>query len=67
MRELIHKLHLILCAVKDFEAGYSSDTVGEGKMLIEYKDKRYAVFIEEMGKCDDEDAFAAMKRLKYWF
>jgi hypothetical protein len=67
VRELIHKIHRILCEVKDFNAGYSSDTIGEGKMLIEYKDKRYAVFIEEMGKCDDEETLKAMNRLKYWF
>ncbi|MBQ2397458.1 MAG: hypothetical protein II304_10590 [Bacteroidales bacterium] len=67
MIELIQKLHRILCEIKDFNAGHSSDTIGSGKMIIEYKDKRYAVFIEEMGKCDDEDTFSAMKRLKYWF
>lgn len=67
MIELIQKLYRILCEIKGFNAGHSSDTIGEGKMLIEYKDKRYAVFIEEMGKCDDEDTFSAIKKLKYWF
>lgn len=67
MIELIQKLQRILCEIKDFNAGYSSDTIGEGKVLIEYEGKRYAVLIEEMGKCDDEDTFSALKRLKYWF
>lgn len=67
MIELIQKLQRILCEIKDFNAGYSSDTIGSGKMIIEYKDKRYAVFIEEMGKNDDEDTFSAIKKLKYWF
>ena len=66
MRELIHKLHRILCEVKDFNAGYASDTIGSGKMMIEYKGKRYAVLIEEMGNCADEDAFSAIKKLKHW-
>lgn len=67
MIELIHKIQRILCEIKDFNAGHSSDTIGSGKMIIEYKGKRYAVLIEEMGNCDDEDAFSAMKKLKYWF
>lgn len=67
MSELIHKIQRILCEIKDFNAGFSSKTIGEGKMLIEYKDKRYAVFIEEMGNCNDEDTCEAIDRLKYWF
>jgi hypothetical protein len=65
--ELIQKLHRILCEIKDFNAGYSSKTSNDGKMMIEYKGKRYAVFIEEMGNCEEEDRFKSIERLNCWF
>lgn len=67
MEELINKLYTVLNLMKDFNSGYNSKTSSEGKMIIEYKGKRYAVFIEEMCKCEDEDAFDSIKKLKYWF
>ena len=67
MSELIKKIHRILCEIKDFNAGYGSKTIGDGKMIIEYKGIRYAVFIEEMEKCDDEEISSAIDKLKYWF
>lgn len=67
MTELIDKLFRILCEMKDFNAGYDTESSVDGKMIIEYKGKRYAVLIEEMGKCEEEDAFKSMKKLKHWF
>jgi hypothetical protein len=67
MTKLINKLCRILCELKDFNAGYGSKTSDEGKMIIEYQGIRYAVFIEKMGKCEYEDTFKAIDRLKYWF
>jgi hypothetical protein len=65
--ELIEKLFRILCEIKDFNAGYDTETSIDGKMIIEYKGKRYAVLIEKMGECKEEDAFKSIKKLKYWF
>ena len=67
MSELIHKICRILCEIKDFNAGCGSKTIGDGKMIIEYKGTRYAVFIEKMGKCDDEETFRAIDKLQHWF
>ena len=67
MTELIRKISCILGEIKDFNTVYSSKTIGDGKMIIEYKGTRYAVFIEEMGKCDDEETFRAINRLQHWF
>ena len=67
MTELIYKLFTILCEIKDFNAGYDTETSVDGKMMIEYKGKRYAVLVEEMGECKEEDAFKSMKKLKHWF
>jgi hypothetical protein len=67
MKELIQKICRILCEIKDFNAGYGGKSIGDGKMVIEYKGTRYAVFIEEMGKCDDEETFSAINKLQYWF
>lgn len=43
VRELISKIHDVLNHIKDFNAGYSSKTICDGYMLIEYKGERYAV------------------------
>ena len=67
MKELINKLFSVLILIKDFNSGYCSTTSSEGKMIIEYKGKRYAVFIKEMCKCEDEDVFDSIKKLKHWF
>jgi hypothetical protein len=67
MSELIRKIFCVLKEIKGFNAGYSSETSKDGKMIIEYKGERYAVLIEKMGKSVEEDAFDAMERLKHWF
>ena len=67
MSELIQKLFHIITEIKGFNAGYSSKTSKDGKMIIEYKGIRYAVLIEKMGKSVEEDAFDAMKKLEHWF
>lgn len=67
MTELINKLHRILCEIKGFNAGYSSKTSCDGKMIIEYQGKRYAVFIDEMGDCEEESTFKAIDKLEHWF
>ena len=67
MSELIQKIYRVLTEIKGFNAGYSSETSKDGKMIIEYKGERYAVLIEKMGKSVEEDAFDALKRLKHWF
>ena len=43
VKELIHKMHEVLNNIKNFEAAYSTESYGDGYMLIEYKGKRYAV------------------------
>lgn len=65
MRELIIKLHTALCLLKDFSAGYSSDTFMDGLMMISYKGKNYAVKIVEMD--ENEDPFDAVNCTKYYF
>ena len=46
--ELIIKLHEVLNMIKDFTSGYSTKNAGKGYMLIQHKDKRYAVRIVEI-------------------
>ncbi len=65
VRELIHKIHSILGNVKDFETGYSSKTIGDGYMLIEYKGKRYAVKAVEIDNQRD-DISKDIDRVKYF-
>lgn len=64
MRDLIIRLHEIINLIKDFTAGYGSETLSDGKMLIEYKGKRYAVKIEEIQN-PSENVFKDIQRLKY--
>lgn len=65
VRELIHKMHEVLNNIKDFEAGYSSKTSGDGYMLIEYKGKRYAVKAVEIDT-PSENVFKDIERVKYF-
>lgn len=52
MFDVIERLHRILCAVKDFSAGYRGSDAWYGYMMMEYKDKKYAVKIVEMDELD---------------
>lgn len=65
MRELIDKLQVILTEVKDFEAAYSTETFADGRMLVEYKGKRYFAKFEEVEN-PDADIHKDIDRLKYW-
>ena len=65
MRELIQKLFTCLNLMRDFEAGYSSDTFMDGLMMISYKGNNYAVKIVEMD--ENEDPFNAVNCVKYYF
>ncbi|MEE0968731.1 MAG: hypothetical protein U0M06_05100 [Clostridia bacterium] len=65
VRTLIHKIHQTLSVIKDFEAGYSSKTVGDGYMLIEYQGKRYAVKIVEI-ETPSESISKDIDRVQYW-
>ena len=65
VRTLIHKIHQTLSVIKDFETGYSSKTVGDGYMLIEYQGKRYAVKIVEI-ETPSESISKDIDRVQYW-
>lgn len=65
MLSLVQKLHNILNLVKDFEAGYSSDTAENGKMLIIYKGKRYFLKLQEVDNPSDS-VFDDIDKLKYF-
>lgn len=65
MFELIEKLHRLINLAKDFEAGYDSKTANKGKMLIEYKGKRFFVKIEEVTN-PSENIFKDIDRLRYF-
>lgn len=62
MKELIYELYHLLNKMRDFSAGYSSNTAGDGKMLIKYKGKRYSVKISEIESPAD-DVFDDIKNL----
>lgn len=62
MRELIINMHTVLNYMKDFDAGYSSNS--SNQMMIDYKGKRYMVTFEELCSVEDEDMFKTMNR--YW-
>ena len=64
MIEIIIKLNTILNLVKDFTAGYSSESANDGYMLIEHNNKRYAVKVEEIAY-PKENIFDDIKRLEY--
>ena len=64
MNELIIKLHEVLNLIKDFTIGYGSNSLRDGRMLIVYKDKRYAVRIVEFENPSDND-WKNIDNLKY--
>lgn len=65
MFDLIDKLHRLINLAKDFEACYDSRTANDGKMLVEYKGKRYFVKIEEVEN-PSENIFNDMDILRYF-
>lgn len=62
MKKLIIEVHTILNFMKDFAAGYSTES--SDQMMIDYKGKRYMVTFEELCDVEDEDMFKTMS--KYW-
>ena len=64
IKELIHKLHTVLNLIKGFSVGYGSDTISDGKFMIIYNGKYYAVKIVEYYNPSDSD-FVNLKKLKY--
>ena len=66
MGEVIRKITKILNLVKDFEAGYTTKTMKDGYMLIQHKDKKYAVKLVEITN-PAEDIFDDIESTKYYF
>lgn len=62
--KVITTLHKALNMIKGFTAGYSTDTFGDGYMMIEYDGVRYAVKLEEI-KTPSEDPADDLERLRY--
>ena len=62
--EIITKMHEVLNNVKGFEAGYSTKTMDDGYMLIEYNGKRYAVKMKEI-KMPNDDPVKDIQALQY--
>ena len=65
MFKVIHRIHEVLNMVKGFDnVGYSSDTVGDGYLMIDFEGKRYAVTLVEIPN-PSEDPFKDMKDIRY--
>ena len=64
-KELVFKIHQVLNLIKDFECGYSSKSAHEGKMIIQYMDKRFVVKMEQLDN-PNEDFFKDIDRLEYY-
>lgn len=65
MGEVITALHEVLNLLKDFGAGYSTETFLDGKMVIEHKGVRYFLKIEKIG-CPSEKMTKDIEKLRYW-
>jgi hypothetical protein len=65
VHELIAKIHQVLNLVKDFKVGYSTKSIDDGYMLIEYKGKRYAVKAVEITN-PSEDIVKDVERTQYY-
>lgn len=64
IKELILKLHEIFTIIKDFNSGYSSDCLNDGKMIVEYKGDRYILEIRKV-EHHSEDIMEDVRRLRY--
>lgn len=62
---IIHKLFTCLNMLKDFEAGYSSNDINDGFMMITYRGTHYAVKIVEMKEPKYTESI--IDRVKYYF
>jgi hypothetical protein len=65
MKKAIIKLHEVLNLLKGFEAGYGSDSLSQGKMLIEYEGKRFVLELREIPN-PSENIFDDIRNLKYY-
>lgn len=65
MHEIIIKLHEILNMLKGFSAGYNTDTMSQGRMLVEYNGKRYCLELREI-EHPSENVFDDIRKLKYY-
>ena len=63
--EIITKMHEVLNNVKGFEASYSTKSIYDGYMLIEYKGKRYAVKLKEIEN-PNENPIKDIDALQYY-
>ena len=52
--KVINALFDALTMLKGFDAGINSNTIHEGKMLIEHNGKRYAVQLTEIKESSDD-------------
>ena len=64
MKQIILELYDILNMLKGFCAAYSSNTIHQGKMLIEYNDKRYVLELREI-KNPSKDIFDDILNLQH--
>lgn len=64
MQDIILQLHTVLNMCKGFEAGYSSASLGNGKMLVVYEDKRYVLELREITN-PSENVMDDLKRIWY--
>lgn len=65
MNEIIIELHKILNMLKGFSAGYGSDSLAQGRMLVEYDGKRYCLELREI-EHPSENIFDDIRNLKYY-
>ena len=65
MGEVISALHKVLNLLKDFGAGYSTETFLDGKMVIEHKGVRYFLKIEKI-EHPSESVVKDIEKLRYW-
>lgn len=65
MNSIIIKLHDILNLIKGFGVGYSSKSLSQGKMLIEYDGKRYCLELREI-KCPSKTFLDDVRNLQYY-
>lgn len=63
--EIITKMHEVLNNVKGFEASYSTKTMSDGYMMIEYNGKRYAVKMKEI-KIPNDNPIKDVDDLPYY-
>ena len=63
---LIHALVQNLNMMKDFNAGYSSKTMGDGILYIEYEGKPFAVKVNLMNIDENMSSSKKIDQAQYW-